>query len=372
MTNRRTEEYRRRLEARGAQWSSPATDDDKTTPHIVSFGHPVAFEYQAIRHAGMAISDRSELELMVLSGKDLIPWLQGLVTSNVFKLEREGSGQRTHAVNHVGRTISDGALLHIPELLLWSCEPGYLSPELKGHLERHIIMEQVELKDRSQATARLTLFGQEAAATLKSLAKLQHDPTTLSGFEGTWGELLGCDVIVQHTPITGQWAVDLLVDRQDAATLWDELLKQAPGLIPVGQRAIESARQEAGYVRFGVDYDTQVIPIEADLNDTISYDKGCYLGQEVIHRLDTRGRPAKMLRQIVPQDDGQWLEPGLSIEVEGKRVGEVMHIFDSPLTQKRLATAMIKRPSYEPHTQGTSQDHALTIEPIGWALRQHS
>ena len=62
-------------------------------------------------------------------------------------------------------------------------------------------------------------------------------------------------------------------------------------------------RLEAGQVRYGEDleYHPKIIPIEADLNDIISYDKGCFLGQEIIHRLDTQGRPAKMLRVLVPE-----------------------------------------------------------------------
>lgn len=368
MTNRRTEEYQRRLEARGAQWSTTTTSP---TPSVARFG-PLAFEHQAVRQGQLAIADRSERELLVLSGDDVVTWLQGLVTNDVFALSREGKGQRTHVVNHVGRTITDGCLLHIPELLLWSGEPGTVQAELMGHLKRHIIMEKVSLSDRSEATSRLALFGQEAAELLAGLAQLSHDPRTLSGHDGTWGELFGHDVIVQHTPWTGQWGVELIVDRAAAHELWDGLIAAAPGLIPIGEDALELLRLEAGYVRFGVEYDVKVIPIEADLNATISYDKGCYLGQEVIHRLDTRGRPSRMLRQIVPSDQGQHLEVGQVIEAEGKKVGELSLVFDSPLTNKRLGVAMIKRGAYEVGSPVSIAGQPATIEAVGWALRAGS
>lgn len=367
MTNRRTEEYQRRLEARGAQWSQ-LTPESKLTPTIARFG-PLAFEHQAVRQGQLAIADRSERELMVLSGDDVVTWLQGLVTNDVFALSREGQGQRTHVVNHVGRTITDGCLLHIPELLLWSGEPGTVQAELIGHLRRHIIMEKVALSDRSEATARLALFGQEASELLAQLGELSHDPRTISGHDGTWGQLLGHDVIVQHTPWTGQWGAELIMDREAAHEVWDGLMAAAPGLIPIGEEALELLRLEAGYVRFGVEYDVKVIPIEADLNATISYDKGCYLGQEVIHRLDTRGRPSRMLRQIVPVDQGQWLEVGQAISVEGKKVGELSLVFDSPVVGKRLGVAMIKRGAYDLGADVSLEGGQAKVEAVGWALR---
>lgn len=354
----RTEEYRARLVEQRAEWSTY-----RDAEIVDRFGDSLN-EYWAVRDGGLGLADRSERSTLVIRGKDTINWLQGLVTNDLMTLEKPGSGQRSMAVNQVGRAITDLVLLHVPEMLLVDLEPGV--PEvLLPHLNHHIIMENVSVEDRSEQTARMTLLGARSPQLLNKVAFLQHRVDKLTDdLQGSWGEIAGRDVVVQRTPWIGEPAFDIFCAKEDAHLIWDELMGASEMLRPVGHQALELMRQEAGYVRFGVDFTEKNIPVEADLNHTISYDKGCYLGQEIIHRLDTRGTPAKMLRVLIPEGV---VEAGQALEDDaGKKVGEVRQIFASPqLDDQMFALAYLKRGAYTPGATVFASGNPVKVASLG-------
>lgn len=366
--NRRTEEYRRRLDVAGAQWF---TNEPYTTTSIASFSD-LDTEYNAVRN-GLGIADRSERDTLVITGSDSVTWLQGLVTNDVFALAEEGSGQRTHAVNHIGRTIADMRIVHLMDMLIVDLETGNLSDGFLKHLKQHVIMEDVKLADRSLYTNRIALFGQHAPSKLEALAECRDVPRTLRVYGGTVGTIAGHDVIIQRIPWTGEWGFEIFVDRDAAGEVWDALMSLDP--TPVGAQALEILRQEAGEVRFRVEYNEKTIPIEADLNDTIDYDKGCYLGQEIIHRLDTRGTPAKMLRLVIGQDPKYVMNTKQLIKIGGKKVGVLQNVFHSPKLGQLVGVAYLKRGANDPGTDvevETPQGlFPAKVEAIGYPLKSN-
>jgi folate-binding protein YgfZ len=336
MMIRRTDEFRRRLEDAGAQWSASGV--------VMSFGDGLA-EARAVRGGALGLADRSERETLVLTGKDVITWFQSLFTNDVMRLVEEGSGQRTHAVGRLGRVITDARVLHLPELLVVDLEPGSMEAGLRRHIDGHIIMEDVVPADRTAQTGKLELFGRGAGAKLDELASLEHSAASLPSYHGTWGMLGDEEIVVQRLPLKGLVERFLIsCDREAMASVWDTLRR---GMLvrPIGEQAAELLRLESGSARFMVDYDQETIPLEADLNDTISYDKGCYLGQEIIHRLDTQGTPAKFLRLLVPRADGAQLAAGQKITHGGKEVGELMRAVETT-GRGVVGVAYLKRGAY--------------------------
>jgi len=330
-------------------------------------------EWRAVRQGGIGIADRSERETLVLSGTEAIPWLQGLVTNDLFVLAEEGSGQRTHAVSRIGRALADIRVLHVPEMLLLELEPGTIDSGVVGHLKRHIINEDAKLTDRTASTGRLGAYGMDAAEFLSELMETAHPLASLTEYSGTWGVLGGEEVIVQRVPLTGEPSFELMFDRAASERLFSLLLEHSAAVRPIGHDALEELRMEAGVPRFGVDYDDHIIPIEADLNDTIDYEKGCYLGQEVIHRLDTRGKPAKFLRTIVTESEHA-LDVDDVLEFEGKKVGALRHVFTSRHMERTLALAYVKRGAYEPdtpiHVVRGEEKIPARVQPLGYPLNQ--
>lgn len=359
----RTEEYQQRLEDAGAQWSP-----DHATPS--SFGS-IDHEWRTVRQGGIGLADRSDRETLVITGLEAVPWLQGLVTNDLFTLAEPGSGLRTHAVNQIGRAIADARVLHIPDMLILDLEPGTLDSGFLVHLQRHIIMEDVTLRDQTEQTGHLGLYGIDAASLLAEVGSFAHNPETLEPLQGTWGELFGIDAVIQSVEMVGEPGFEIMIARQDMAHVYHRLLTAWPAVRPVGALAVEELRMEAGVPKFFADYDTNIIPIEADLNDTINYEKGCYLGQEIIHRLDTQGRPAKFLRVLVPEHEGIF-EPKMQLKHGGKRVGVVRDVFFSRSLGRTLLTAYVKRGAYETGTEVTIEgaDGALAarVEALGYPL----
>ena len=254
-------------------------------------------------------------------------------------------------VSRVGKAIADLRLLHLPELLLIDLEEGSLSrSDLLGHLRRHVITERVTIADRSAQVARLTLTGRRVAALLDQAAELEREASSLPLYAGTWGKIGDDEIVAQRVELTGEMTLDLSCDVGAAHRVWGALMAASPELRVVGHEAGELLRLEAGVVSMdGVEYHDKIIPIEANLNATISYTKGCYLGQEVIHRLDTRGKPAKRLRALLGGGDGATLQLGAEIRDEaGKRVGEVLKVSRSPMRQdEAFGWAYLKRGAYE-------------------------
>jgi folate-binding protein YgfZ len=329
----RHDELKRRLDEAGAQFTT--WQDAEVVDH---FGDPDA-EYRAIRE-GVAVADRSERETIVGTGSEVVPLLQGLVLGDVFKLAKEGSGQLNAAVNVKGRYITELRLLHVPDLLLIDFEPGMVASGALSHFKRQIINEDAKFHDRSDKSTKLLVAGPEAGKMLAETGEWAgRTPARLEAYGGTWGAIGGVEVIAQRLPTFGGDAWELLVQADRAHEVWDALATHAT---PVGNQALEVARIEAGIPRWGVELHEKIIPLEAGMSWMVAFDKGCYLGQEIIARLDTLGTPAKELRAI-DLGAAEPPQPGTSITHDGKAVGDVIVAVKSPLADKTIVHAYVKR-----------------------------
>ncbi len=366
----RTESFKQRLDADGAQWTSWREVDV-----VQHFGDPDS-EYRAVREGGLGLVDQSWRQTLVVTGSDSVQWLQGLVTSDLFELAEEGSGQQTTVVNNVGRLIAEARVLHIPDLLVLDLEPGVLEDGLMSHLRRHIITEDVKLIDRSEATARLGLFGEDAAQLLDELCETEHQVSSLGQFEGTWGMLGGVEVVIQRVPWSGGPGFDIAAPSEAAAGLWELLLTAdahaevgaEKSVEPVGFETLETLRIEAGVPRFGKELTEKRIPLETGLDDAVSFTKGCYLGQEIIARLDTRGTPARLLRTLV-LEAGAAPREGSDIEVDQRSVGEVISSVWSPQAARPIALGYVKRKHNDIGTEVEVEGRPARVEELGWPLQ---
>jgi folate-binding protein YgfZ len=362
----RTEEFKGRLDAHNAKWSTWREVD------VVSdFGDPDA-EYHAVRGDGtesahIGLVDQSWRDTLVVTGDDAVPWLQGLVTSDLFELAEEGSGQLTTAVNNVGRLIAEARVLHMPEMLVLDLEPGVLHEGFLSHLRRHIITEDVTLIDRSEQTARISVYGQDAAALLDEVCDTERPVSGLDEFAGTWGAMGQEDVVIQRVPLVGEPGFDVACSSEAALLVWNTLVDAHEHVTPVGFETIETLRIEAGVPRFGKELTEKRIPLEAGIEHAISFHKGCYLGQEIIARLDTRGTPARLLRTLV-LEGGAAPKEGAKVQRDERSVGEVISSVWSPALQKPIALAYVKRKYNDIGTELEVEARTARVEGLGYAL----
>ncbi len=335
----RTEQTRKYLEERRASWSA-----DEARRRVLHYGAPDA-EYDAIVDDGLGIVERGARDTLVVHGDDTIPWLQGLVTNDLHDLHDEGSGHRNAFVNTTGRFVGEARILHLPQLLMLDLEAGTLNGGLYSHLRQHIIMEDVTLEDRSEATARIGVYGSQTASLLEKLTSWEHELSSRPPFYGSWSRWKGGDLIAQRVVWSRQPGFEISCAVETVVPLLDAIESIHGSLPLVGHEAFEALRIEDGIPRFGVELHDRVIPLETDFDDAIAYDKGCYLGQEIIARLDTRGIPAKRLRRVV-LDGNTTPEPKTpvySADGDDKKIGHVESAAFSPRLDAPVALAFVKR-----------------------------
>jgi len=220
----------------------------------------------------MPLVRRFSLGVIDLRGEDRVRFLHGMVTNDIEKL---AAGQGCHAamLTTKGKLLADFVVLAEPERLRLLLGAEILD-KIRAHLDKHIIMDDVELE--AAATPALGVYGDDAAAAIGG------DVAALPpyGFAGA----------VVRTPelgIPGYW---ILGGGDVAGT-------------PLDDAEFEERRIEAGTPRYGVDMGEDRLPIEAGIHDAVSFDKGCYLGQEVIARATNLGHINRRLVGLVVDGD---------------------------------------------------------------------
>jgi folate-binding protein YgfZ len=275
-------------------------------------------EYWAIRnHSGMA--DVSHLGLLQVTGKDRLSFLNGLLTNEILKMN-DGTGVRSALLNTKARVLADLYLYAREDDLLIDTGdvPGAIVKEI---LERFIITEDVQVKDITSEFVHLTLQGQQAAENAEAIFGV-----AFADMKPLQHKMLGPSMIANRDR-TGQSGYDMIIPNDEAEGVWQSLLLK--GVTPVGLDSLEILRLEAGYPRYGVDVDENIIILEAGYKDAISFNKGCYLGQEVVARATHIGRVNKNLVQFRTNSD-HVPGPKSKINSSGKDAGFVTSAAFSP------------------------------------------
>jgi folate-binding protein YgfZ len=188
-------------------------------------------------------------------------------------------------------------------------------------VSRFTLAGDFKVSDVTKETALLTVQGERAAEVVEKVFA-----TPVSGLPSNG--VVETDVTIIRASHTGENGFDLFIDSSRKAELQQAL--EAAGAQPIGEDTFEILRVEAGIARFGQDMDeTNVVP-ETNLDDAVSFTKGCYVGQEIIVRIKHRGHPAKKLTQLRFETDQQ-IEPGAVIRsTENQEIGRVTSAVVSP------------------------------------------
>ena len=275
-------------------------------------------EDRALR-TGAGLFDASAREVVRIGGPDRQSFLQGMVTQDVEGLP-VGSVAEAALLTPKGAMVADARVVKRPEDFLLLTEPGY-GPVVLGTLERYLISEDAELSDVTSSFGQLSVVGLEAEALVARVLELGSQaggalrPFDAGGATG-WA-------LPQGLLLPG---VDLLVPVEALGAVLDRLLQA--GATPVGLSALEVLRVERGTPRFGADMDEKTIPLEANLQRAIHYQKGCYIGQEVIARATFRGHVNRHLVGL--RFTGPAPAPRTELFTGDRRVGWVTSVVESP------------------------------------------
>ncbi len=262
--------------------------DPNGTP--LSYADPIE-EYWAVRKAA-GIVDISSAGRLRIAGKDRVSFLNGLLTSDVAQL-REDGGQHSALLNPKARILADLYLYGQPDGILVDTGDSQAS-NVKEALDRFVITEDVQIRDVTQDLVHITIQGPRSGQAIKETLGAE-----LEGLKPLGHKALGPSTIVSRDR-TGQGGYDIILPSEEAEAVWQGFLLKTGdiGLRPIGSKAMEMLRLEAGYPRYGVDMDENTIVLEAGFRDAISFTKGCYLGQEVVARATHIGRVNKQLVRL--------------------------------------------------------------------------
>ena len=244
-------------------------------------------------------------------GPDLLGLLQRLSTGDVASLAVDASAT-TVLTSAKGRIVAH-LYLHRTEAGLWLVGGAEQGTSILDHLKKYTFAERTGLADRSETHALLGLWGDDQAALLDraGLADVA-DGEARSIEEEAW--LLGHDGETRR-------ARSILVPRASAER-WRERLLDA-GAVETSGDAIDRARVEAGIPTSRGELNDEANPLEAGLRDAVSFTKGCYVGQEVVARLENYD---KVSRQLVRIAADRPLEVGERLVVDGREAGKVTSV----------------------------------------------
>jgi glycine cleavage system T protein len=304
-----------------------------------------AAENLAVRTAS-GLFDFSFRAKFRLKGRDHAKLLQRLVSNDVKKLT-PGQGTYATLLNAQGHIVVD--------LRLYCGEDGFfadtdadLRDKAIQSFRKYIIADQVELEP-------LDLFAVafQGASARGLLEKTLHiDLPAMQEYDHFASNYAGFPVRVVRASSTGEEGYEVWVNAAGMEAIWGAACGQAPtyNMLACGKEALESLRIEAGIPRYGAELGEDVIPLEAGLLNALSFNKGCYIGQEIVERARSRGHVNWKLMGFIAQG-AQSLEVGEKAVVEGREVAEVTSACASPTLGKPIALAYIRREFAEPGRQ---------------------
>jgi folate-binding protein YgfZ len=295
---------------------------------------------------GTAVVRRTDRSVLRLRGADTVTWLQGLVTNDIAAI---ATGQRIYSayLTPQGRMITDLWVVAAAEDLLLDV-PAALSAALAARLDALIFAEDVQIDDGSESMAVLHVFGAAAA----------EGPDT-GGVDG---------VIEVPALEFGVHSYAAYVPLRELENFVSALLRTHA---EVGLDALDVVRVEAGIPRFMVDMTEDTIPLEAGIEDrAISFTKGCYVGQEVIVRVTTRGggRVARKLVGLRLEDGTEPPIAGAAIQAGDRAVGRITSAVFSPRCASVIALGYVHRDFTAPGTSLEVHHDARSLPAVVHAL----
>jgi tRNA-modifying protein YgfZ len=302
--------------------------------------------YAALR-GGAGLVDRSGAGRILLTGADRRSYLQGLLTNDIAALT-PGTGCYAAMLTAQGRMMSDMRVLELGDGVLLDV-PLPVTAAIRDHLDQFVFSEDVQVEDVTASRAEIGLYGPGAVDVLVRAGTEGGAPAAL--FSSARVRLAGADAILVRSDEAGVVGYDILVDATAAESVTAALV--AAGAVTVTAADAETVRIESGRPRFGVDMDGDTIPLEAGLEGrAISRSKGCYVGQEVIVRVQDRGH-GRVAKRLV----GLTFDPAAPVPAAGARIvsgereiGRITSAAWSPEQARPIALGYVHRDFVESGT----------------------
>ena len=266
-------------------------------------------------YANAIIVDLNTRGIIQLDGRDRGDFINRMSTNKLVELQA-GEGRATVLTTPIGRIIDLLAFLHDDERALLITGEGR-GQRIMDYLRRNIFFnDQVRMQDLSASYGLYGFYGKTAAEilvrTIPEIPQTEHDFVKHENI-----------IIINAEALTGNRGFWLSGERA-LLDKWLHDLMQTEGVIRADHDTYELLCIEAGYPLTGHELTEEYIPLEAGLWHAVSFNKGCYTGQEIIARMESRGKLAKTLVRL---EMSEALPPGMLLTQEdGKSVGSITSV----------------------------------------------
>lgn len=274
---------------------------------LVEAFDPVEIEYASIRrHA--AVFDAAHRATLVFTGPDRIALLNRMLTQELARDFDAYTARRAFLLNRKGRIDADLRLINLPDRIVADVDV-FAATRARTELDKYIITEDVTITDQTAATSVLSMHGPAAAAIMARASTPTSGPAVADLRPGQACVVqIGDDsVLVERSDWAGSIGLELRMAVDAAARVYDAIStpwaqRSSPEAIApstdlarrIGWHALNIARIEAGTALYMLDFGPDSLPHEcgdAALADHVSFKKGCYLGQEIVARMQSLGHP---------------------------------------------------------------------------------
>ncbi len=317
-------------------------------------------EYLALR-SGCGVYDLGWRAKIKVTGEDRVRWLNGMISNNMRDLP-PGRGAYNFVLNAQGRILGDLYAYNRGDSFLLGTE-RFQVPKLLPLLQRYIIMDKVELMDISDELTAIAVQGPNSVEVLRNagfdvsrLQSLQVEETVWRGLVVSLTRMASNDYLSYEV-----WAAP-----SNLRDIWDELV--TAGATPVGTGALEMFRVAAGIPRYGQDIRERDLPQETGQMHALSFTKGCYVGQEIVERIRSRGAVHRSFSGFVVESGTPVLNS--SIARDGKDVGELTSLLAVPTAKgdRILALGYVRREAGAAGTSLSAGGAQVRVEELPFKL----
>ena len=321
--------------------------------------HEMNASYQALRMeaAWLDVSRRGKIRI---GGDDRGRFLHAMTTNHIQRLD-PGTGCYTYFLNASGRILADANVFSRPSHFLLDIEPE-LGVKLYEHLDKFIIADDVALENVSTQLGSIALEGPNAVNAMGALGA--PVPDAVFGNE-QWGSRL-----VARVSITGLDGFRIFFPAEESAEL--AALLEKVGVVAADEDVFRTVRLETGKPIYGEDITERFLAQETNQAHALHLQKGCYLGQEIVERVRSRGLISRVL---MPLHIGSKEPPatGTKFQIDGKNVAQIMSASYSPAFGQVVALAYVHIEHAAPGTVlqlGTTR--ATVAQPFAISVDSHA
>ena len=291
---------------------------------------------------GCGIFDLSYRAKIELTGSDQTRWLNGMVTNNIRDLAAN-HGVYSFLLNPQGRILGDLYAHDRGGSLLLDTDQSQLE-KLLAIFDKFIIMDDVEVANISDRLSAIGLAGPGVRRVLKAAGVEVPELKTLESAEFTWNNTQ-LSILRGDNPSVESY--ELWLAPQNVTPVWDALVNA--GATPAGTAATELLRIASGVPRYGQDIRERDLPQETSQERALHFAKGCYVGQEIVERIRSRGAVHRQFAgfEIRASDNSNAAlpAPGTKFQMDGKDVGEITSVASLPIAsgERSVALGYIRR-----------------------------